>query len=128
MLFAVNFLLFSAARAELERMLNEDELREAILLVFANKQDLPKAMVRTGYSLSSSLRITTGKTLISCLPHARLYAFFLCMMQPVAKLTDELNLTAQRRTWHIQGCCATTGEGLYEGLDWLSATISKMAK
>lgn len=29
------------AREELQRMLNEDELREAILLVFANKQDLP---------------------------------------------------------------------------------------
>jgi signal recognition particle receptor subunit beta len=25
-------------------MLNEDELREAIVLVFANKQDLPNAM------------------------------------------------------------------------------------
>jgi ADP-ribosylation factor protein 1 len=25
-------------------MLNEDELRDAILLVFANKQDLPNAM------------------------------------------------------------------------------------
>ena len=32
------------ARAELERMCNEDELRDAVLLVFANKQDLPKAM------------------------------------------------------------------------------------
>ena len=32
------------ARDELHRMLNEDELREAILLVFANKQDLPNAM------------------------------------------------------------------------------------
>jgi ADP-ribosylation factor 1/2 len=29
------------AREELQRMLNEDELREALLLVFANKQDLP---------------------------------------------------------------------------------------
>jgi ADP-ribosylation factor protein 1 len=29
------------AREELQRMLNEDELREAMLLVFANKQDLP---------------------------------------------------------------------------------------
>ena len=25
-------------------MLNEDELRDAVLLVFANKQDLPQAM------------------------------------------------------------------------------------
>ncbi len=29
------------AREELQRMLNEDELRDAVLLVFANKQDLP---------------------------------------------------------------------------------------
>ena len=32
------------AREELQRMLNEDELRDAVLLVFANKQDLPQAM------------------------------------------------------------------------------------
>eukprot|EP01083_Nonionella_stella_P116475 346112_1 len=33
-----------AARDELHRMLNEDELRDSVLLVFANKQDLPNAM------------------------------------------------------------------------------------
>merc|ERR1711934_1109347 len=32
------------AREELHRMLNEDELREVVILVFANKQDLPNAM------------------------------------------------------------------------------------
>ncbi|KAE8692328.1 ADP-ribosylation factor 1 [Hibiscus syriacus] len=32
------------ARDELHRMLNEDELGDAVLLVFANKQDLPNAM------------------------------------------------------------------------------------
>ncbi len=32
------------ARDELHRMLNEDELRDAVLMVFANKQDLPNAM------------------------------------------------------------------------------------
>lgn len=32
------------ARDELHRMLSEDELRDAVLLVFANKQDLPNAM------------------------------------------------------------------------------------
>ena len=31
-------------REELMRMLAEDELRDAVLLVFANKQDLPNAM------------------------------------------------------------------------------------
>jgi ADP-ribosylation factor 1/2 len=33
------------AREELQRMLNEDELRDALLLVFANKQDLPVCFV-----------------------------------------------------------------------------------
>ena len=33
------------AREELQRMLNEDELRDAILLVFANKQDLPVCLL-----------------------------------------------------------------------------------
>lgn len=32
------------AREELMRMLAEDELRDAVLLIFANKQDLPNAM------------------------------------------------------------------------------------
>lgn len=78
-----------AARDELHRMLNEDELRESILLVFANKQDLPNAM-------------------------------------SAAEMTDKLGLNNLRgRTWYIQACCATTGDGLYEGLDWLSATLQK---
>ena len=33
-----------AARDEMHRMLNEDELRDAVLLVFANKQDLPQSL------------------------------------------------------------------------------------
>jgi ADP-ribosylation factor protein 1 len=32
------------ARDELMKMLNEDELRDAVILIFANKQDLPNAM------------------------------------------------------------------------------------
>jgi len=32
------------SREELHKMLEEDELRDAVLLVFANKQDLPNAM------------------------------------------------------------------------------------
>jgi ADP-ribosylation factor 1/2 len=78
-----------AARDEMHRMLNEDELRDAILLVFANKQDLPNAM-------------------------------------SAAEMTDKLGLNGLRhRQWYIQACCATTGDGLYEGLDWLSATLGK---
>ena len=43
------------ARKELNSMLEEDELRDAVLLVFANKQDLPDAM-RAG-ELTEALRL-----------------------------------------------------------------------
>uniref|UniRef100_A0A0G4HV64 ADP-ribosylation factor n=1 Tax=Chromera velia CCMP2878 TaxID=1169474 RepID=A0A0G4HV64_9ALVE len=76
------------AREELQKMLQEDELREAVLLVFANKQDLPNAMT-------------------------------------AAEITDKLQLhSLKSRNWFIQSTCATTGDGLYEGLDWLSRTLS----
>uniref|UniRef100_A0A8C0TXQ1 ADP-ribosylation factor 1 n=1 Tax=Canis lupus familiaris TaxID=9615 RepID=A0A8C0TXQ1_CANLF len=72
------------AREELMRMLAEDELRDAVLLVLANKQDLPKAT-------------------------------------DVAEITDKLGLHSLRhRNWCIQATCATSGDGLYEGLAWLS--------
>merc|ERR1712054_690982 len=77
------------AREELTKMLNEDEMRDAVLLVFANKQDLPNAM-------------------------------------PAAEVTEKLGLHSMRnRQWFIQSACATTGDGLYEGLDWMSRTLSK---
>ena len=87
-------------------MLNEDELRDALLLVFANKQDLPNAM-------------------------------------NAAEITDKLGLHGLRqRTWYIQvseiscivrrppqirhqAACATSGDGLYEGLEWLSTNIKR---
>jgi len=75
------------AREELQRMLNEDELRDALLLVFANKQDLPNAM-------------------------------------NAAEITDKLGLHSLRqRAWYIQSTCATAGDGLYEGLEWLSNSL-----
>jgi len=77
------------AKEEMNRMLNEDELRDAVLLVFANKQDLPNAM-------------------------------------NAAELTDKLGLhNIKNRSWYIQATCATSGDGLYEGLDWLSTELKK---
>ena len=40
----------------------------------------------------------------------------------VAELSEALNLHAIKgHEWHIQASCALTGEGLWEGLDWVSA-------
>jgi len=39
-----------------------------------------------------------------------------------AEIADRLGLhmACRQRRWYIQATCATTGDGLYEGLDWLS--------
>ena len=88
-------------------MLNEDELRDALLLVFANKQDLPNAR-------------TSDPMLVAF--HADLcLAFFL--LENAAEITDKLGLHSLRqRTWYIQATCATSGDGLYEGLEWVSSS------
>lgn len=44
-----------------------------------------------------------------------------------ADITDKLGLHNMRnRSWYIQATCATNGEGLYEGLDWLSCTLKNL--
>jgi ADP-ribosylation factor protein 1 len=70
-------------------MLQEDDLKDAVVLVFANKQDLPNAM-------------------------------------SAAEMTDKLGLHGLRhRQWYIQACCATTGDGLHAGMEWLSTAAVK---
>ncbi|KAI9199708.1 ARF-like protein [Polychytrium aggregatum] len=32
--------------------------------------------------------------------------------------------TLKDRHWHIQGCCAITGEGLHDGLDWIVTRLT----
>lgn len=78
-----------AAREELQKMLQEDELKDSVVLVFANKQDLPNAL-------------------------------------SAPQVTEALGLHNLRmRKWFIQAACATTGDGLYEGLEWLKDTLNK---
>ncbi|KAJ8766887.1 hypothetical protein K2173_009231 [Erythroxylum novogranatense] len=78
----------SEARNELHRILSDSELRDATLLVFANKQDFESAM-------------------------------------SVSQVADKLGLHALRhRSWYIQGSSAISGQGLYEGLEWLSNNVS----
>merc|ERR1712061_72053 len=75
------------SREELTKVLDDDDMRDVVLLVLANKQDLPNSM-------------------------------------SPAELTDKLGLHSMRnRQWFIQSTCATTGDGLYEGLDWMSRAL-----
>ena len=38
-----------------------------------------------------------------------------------AEVTEKLGLHALRQRWFLQSACAVNGDGLYEGLDWLSS-------
>ena len=80
------------AKEELWRLLTDELLKDAVLLVLANKQDISGVLSAT--EIAEMFDLTTIKS----------------------------------REWHIQGTCATTGEGLYEGFEWLIQTISKKKK
>jgi len=66
------------------------------------------------------------QTMLNELPTAPLLVYAnkqdLPNAKSVAEITDKLQLHSLRdRKWYIQATCATTGDGLYEGLDWLSS-------
>uniref|UniRef100_A0A0A9WU20 ADP-ribosylation factor 6 n=1 Tax=Lygus hesperus TaxID=30085 RepID=A0A0A9WU20_LYGHE len=72
------------AKNELQRILNDRELSKAVILVYANKQDVPDAM------------------------------------RPI-EIQEKLGLTKVRdKNWHVQPSCAKTGDGLLEGLTWIT--------
>ncbi|XP_060111307.1 putative ADP-ribosylation factor-like protein 5C [Heteronotia binoei] len=74
-------------KEELYKMLAHEDLRNAAVLIFANKQDAKNSM--------SASEISKFLTLSSIKDHP----------------------------WHIQGCCALTGEGLPAGLEWMTSRV-----
>ncbi|XP_054806383.1 ADP-ribosylation factor 1 [Prosopis cineraria] len=75
------------AKEEFHAILEEEELKGAVVLIFANKQDLPGAL-------------------------------------DAAAVTEALELhKIKNRQWSIFKASAMKGEGLFEGLDWLSNTL-----
>ncbi|KAF1836312.1 ARF/SAR superfamily [Decorospora gaudefroyi] len=76
------------AKTELTRIIQDREMKDALLLVFANKQDLQGAM------------------------------------RP-KEVSDRLQLDkiAKDHVWKVEPSCATTGEGIFEGLAWLSNNV-----
>ncbi|MCJ1289553.1 ADP-ribosylation factor, Arf Arf6 [Xylographa carneopallida] len=75
------------ARQELHRIILDREMKEALLLVFANKQDISGAM--SPQEVQERLKLS--------------------------QLKDKI--------WYVVPSCATTGEGLFEGLGWLSNNV-----
>lgn len=94
------------ARTELHRIINDREMRDAIILIFANKQDLSDGIIYLIITINIILKF-----------------FFFCFaaMKP-HEIQEKLGLTRIRdRNWYVQPSCATSGDGLYEGLTWLTS-------
>ena len=80
------------AREELHGILSSDAFpSDAVVLVFANKQDLPSA-------------------------------------RAPSDVAGDLGLPELRRKWYVQGSCASNGDGLFEGMDWLATTLNEAGK
>ncbi|KAI6040334.1 ADP-ribosylation factor family-domain-containing protein [Pisolithus marmoratus] len=96
------------AKQELHRILSDREMKECLLLVFANKQDLPGGELDAIF-YPDVLRCKT----------------YVAAMSP-AEVTEKLGLHRMRdRSWYVHPSCATTGEGLFEGLQWLNQNVKK---
>ena len=77
------------AGEELKKMLAEEELKDCVVLVMANKQDLNGALSPND-------------------------------------VTDKMGMEQlEGRSWFVQGTSAVTGQGLKEGLDWLTGVLLK---
>jgi len=45
---------------------------------------------------------------------------------PASEIVEKMRLKdMSRRKWFVQSACATTGDGLHEGLDWLASALEK---
>ncbi|KAL9025181.1 MAG: hypothetical protein Q9196_005951 [Gyalolechia fulgens] len=109
------------ARQELHRIILDREMKEALLLVFANKQDIPGGTLPP-LPLNSSLslfEIGSSKPLADELP----LRCGITAMTPT-EVQERLKLAQLKdKIWYVVPSCATTGEGLFEGLGWLSNNV-----
>jgi len=80
------------ARDEFTKIVNDREMKDSVVLIYANKQDLKGA--RMAHEIPELLGL------------------------------DRLG----ERSWSVQPSCATTGDGLEPGLDWLLEETKKLKK
>ncbi|KAL8160174.1 hypothetical protein V2J09_001711 [Rumex salicifolius] len=102
----------SKAKQEFQDIISDPFMLNSVILVFANKQDL---------STFCEQKLDTRLTQFSLLLHCKRGA-----MTPMEVCQGLGLFDLKNRKWHIQGTCALKGDGLYEGLDWLSSTLKEV--
>lgn len=79
-------------RDEIHFLMRENELIDASVLIFANKQDVPGALSAKEIALRLDL------------------------------------LSLRQRQWNVQACSAKSGDGIYEGLEWINYILHEKSK
>ncbi|KAJ5684150.1 uncharacterized protein N7477_000495 [Penicillium maclennaniae] len=97
------------ARSELHKIINDREMKDALLLVFANKQDVTG---RT-HPLSPFLLLFFANSMLT--DHEDLSPEEITQQLQLTKLKDKL--------WYVAPSVATDGTGIFEGLAWLSNNV-----
>ena len=46
----------------------------------------------------------------------------------VNEIVKKLDFTRHKRPWKAQALCALTGDGLFEGFDWMASALTKSHK
>ncbi|VEL28029.1 unnamed protein product [Protopolystoma xenopodis] len=76
------------------------------------KEELYKILVVEGLRKAKILLFANKQDVAGCMS--------------VTEISHHLNLTSIKdHPWHIQACCALTGEGLHQGLEWIAAHLGK---
>lgn len=128
----------------------QPELRNAAVLIFANKQDLPQSMAVSEIAVKLGLHTLSQRrwyaSYFSCIQRFGIFfiqskIIFLNSYFPSKTcLVEYFFLVHQHLRWedsnlkvffffffekkrYIQGTSATSGQGLYEGFDWLCNNI-----
>ncbi|QMW40251.1 hypothetical protein G4B11_003531 [Aspergillus flavus] len=90
------------ARSELHKIINDREMKDALLLVFANKQDIQ------------------GRTYLKNRQDVAPAKLIPADMSP-EDVTNALQLNKLKdKLWYVAPSVATEGTGIFEGLAWLS--------
>ena len=92
---------FPEVKEELFDLVNDDRLRNAVILILANKQDLPNAATPAEITDKLDLPSISNVHKYQCIG---------------------------LHQWYVQPCCAVTGEGLVDGLSWLAPKIKEKAR
>lgn len=100
------------ARTELHKILNDREMKECLLLVFANKQDLPDGQFSFASARARAGTVGGGRDASRKL--MRLVSR-VAAMSPT-EVTEKLGLLRMKdRSWYCHPSNAIDGDGLFEG-------------